>query len=108
MRAPPPSPLSATINTKRGRWRSIWARARSTPRGAPSSPLIHPVPGDDQYDTPDASGYFQYFGAAADPAGASYYSYQLGPLAHHRAELQLLGLRLHRLHPGPGDQHRAA
>ena len=42
-------------------------------------PLIHPVPGDDEFDTPDASGYFQYFGAAADPAGASYYSYQLGP-----------------------------
>jgi hypothetical protein len=42
-------------------------------------PLIHPVPGNDEYDTPDASGYFQYFGAAANPAGASYYSYQLGP-----------------------------
>ena len=77
MRAPPPSPLSATINTKRGRSPSIWARALST--WGTVKQLIHPVPGNDEYDTPDASGYFQYFGAAADPAGASYYSYQLGP-----------------------------
>jgi len=41
-------------------------------------PLIHPVPGNEDYATANASGYFQYFGGAADPAGASYYSYELG------------------------------
>lgn len=47
-------------------------------------PLISPVPGNHEYYTPDASGYFDYFngpGAASGPAGdrdKGYYSYDVG------------------------------
>jgi len=37
-----------------------------------------PTPGDHDYDTPGASGYFDYFGAAAGDRGKGYYSYELG------------------------------
>jgi hypothetical protein len=36
-----------------------------------------PVPGNHEYETPGAAGYFAYWGAAADPPGG-YYSYTLG------------------------------
>jgi acid phosphatase type 7 len=41
------------------------------------NPVVHPVPGNHEYDTSDASGYFQYFGAAANPP-AGYYSFNIG------------------------------
>lgn len=37
-----------------------------------------PVPGNHDYLTSGASGYFTYFGAAAGPSGKGYYSYDLG------------------------------
>ena len=37
-----------------------------------------PTPGNHEYTTPNAPGYFGYFGAAAGPAGLGYYSYDLG------------------------------
>jgi PKD repeat protein len=37
-----------------------------------------PSPGDDDYKTAGASGYFDYFGAAAGNRGEGYYSYDLG------------------------------
>jgi hypothetical protein len=37
-----------------------------------------PVPGNHDYETPGAAGYFGYFGASAGPAGLGYYSYRLG------------------------------
>ena len=37
-----------------------------------------PVPGNHDYDNPNAPGYFGYFGAAAGPAGKGYYSYDVG------------------------------
>ena len=37
----------------------------------------HPVPGNHDYDTPHAAGYFDYFGAAAGQPGRGYYSYDL-------------------------------
>ncbi|PYP43191.1 MAG: hypothetical protein DMD43_00090 [Gemmatimonadetes bacterium] len=37
-----------------------------------------PVPGNHDYQTAGARGYFGYFGAAAGPAGRGYYSYDLG------------------------------
>src|SRR5439155_557915 len=37
-----------------------------------------PVPGNHDYNTPGASGYFNYFGAAAGPSGKGYYSYNVG------------------------------
>ena len=37
-----------------------------------------PTPGDLDYQTAGAAGYFSYFGAAAGTAGEGYYSYDLG------------------------------
>jgi hypothetical protein len=39
---------------------------------------IHPSVGDHDYGTPDAAGYFNYFGAAASSGNNGYYSYELG------------------------------
>jgi hypothetical protein len=42
-------------------------------------PRWHPVPGNHEYETPNASGDFGYFGAAADPDGlGGYYSFSAG------------------------------
>ena len=35
----------------------------------------HPAPGDNEYDTPDAHGYFEYFGDAAGDPATGYYAY---------------------------------
>ena len=37
-----------------------------------------PVPGNHEYETPRAAGYFAYFGRLARPRGRSYYSFDLG------------------------------
>jgi len=37
-----------------------------------------PSPGNHDYATPGAAGYFRYFGAAAGDSGRGYYSYELG------------------------------
>ncbi len=37
-----------------------------------------PVPGNHEYRTPRAAGYFSYFGRSARPKGRSYYSFDLG------------------------------
>jgi hypothetical protein len=37
-----------------------------------------PVPGNHEYDTPGAAGYFHYFGGAAGDPAKGYYSYDLG------------------------------
>ena len=46
-----------------------WGRAKNRTR---------PTPGNHEYATPGASGYFSYFGAAAGEPGKGYYSYALG------------------------------
>lgn len=38
----------------------------------------HPVPGNHEYQTPGAAGYFGYFGAAAGTPGEGWYAYDLG------------------------------
>lgn len=38
----------------------------------------HPVPGNHDYKTPGATGYYDYFGTLAGPIGLGYYSYDLG------------------------------
>jgi len=40
-------------------------------------PRLHPAPGNHDYKTDDAAGYFGYYGPAAGPAGQGYYSYDL-------------------------------
>ncbi len=37
-----------------------------------------PVPGNHEYNTPGAAGYFNYYGTAAGEPGKGYYSYDLG------------------------------
>ncbi len=37
-----------------------------------------PAPGNHEYHTPGAAGYFKYFGSAAGDPGHSYYSFDLG------------------------------
>jgi hypothetical protein len=46
-----------------------WGRHKSRTR---------PAPGNHEYHTPRAAGYFKYFGAAAGEPGRSYYSFDLG------------------------------
>ncbi|WP_248962566.1 metallophosphoesterase family protein [Sphaerisporangium perillae] len=46
-----------------------WGREKSRTR---------PVPGNHDYNTPGASGYFAYFGSAAGDPHKGYYSYDLG------------------------------
>jgi hypothetical protein len=46
-----------------------WGRHRGRTR---------PAPGNHDYNTAGASGYFGYFGARAGPSGRGYYSYDLG------------------------------
>jgi len=38
----------------------------------------YPSPGNHDYHTPDAAGYFEYFGSRAGEPGKGYYSYDLG------------------------------
>jgi hypothetical protein len=45
-----------------------WGRHRSRTR---------PTPGEHEYGTPDAEGYFDYFGAAAGTEGEGWYSYDI-------------------------------
>lgn len=46
-----------------------WGRHRGRTR---------PSPGNHDYGTPGAAGYFRYFGAAAGEPGKGYYSYEIG------------------------------
>jgi len=50
-------------------YESSWGRHKARTR---------PAPGNHDYMTPGASGYFDYFGVAAGPPGEGYYSYDLG------------------------------
>jgi hypothetical protein len=40
--------------------------------------LIHPAPGNHDYDSGTGAPYFSYFGARAGPSGKGYYSYDVG------------------------------
>ena len=46
-----------------------WGRHRQRTR---------PAPGNHDYETPGASGYFDYFGANAGPRGLGYYTFDVG------------------------------
>jgi hypothetical protein len=41
-------------------------------------PVLRPTPGNHEYQTPGAAGYFDYFGAAAGNRAQGWYSYDLG------------------------------
>jgi acid phosphatase type 7 len=44
----------------------------------PFKPITYPVPGNHEYSTPGAAGYFDYFGARAGDPTRGYYSFDLG------------------------------
>jgi Calcineurin-like phosphoesterase len=46
--------------------------------GPPFKERTRPSPGNHEYETPGAPGYFEYFGAAAGDPNKGYYSYDLG------------------------------
>ena len=48
------------------------------PAWGPMRARMRPAPGNHEYRTTDASGYFSYFGAAAGTPGEGWYSYDLG------------------------------
>jgi acid phosphatase type 7 len=52
------------------------------PAWGPMGRRLRPAPGNHDYLTPDAAGYFGYFGRRAGAAGKGWYSYDLG--AHWR------------------------
>jgi calcineurin-like phosphoesterase family protein len=71
-----PFSRSATCSTRTGRWESSdratrWAGARTTA-------AAHPTPGNHEYGTSNAAGYFAYFGAAAGNPRRGYDSFDLG------------------------------
>lgn len=60
---------SGTDDNYRDCYTPTWGRHRDRTR---------PAPGNHDYETPNAAGYFRYFGAHAGPSGLGYYSYDLG------------------------------
>ena len=40
--------------------------------------ITHPIPGNHEYETANAAGYFNYFGAAAGRRARGYYSFNVG------------------------------
>jgi hypothetical protein len=48
------------------------------PTWGPMRPRLRPAPGNHEYETKGASGYFAYFGAGAGRIGEGWYSYDLG------------------------------
>jgi hemolysin type calcium-binding protein/calcineurin-like phosphoesterase family protein len=71
-----------------------WGRHRARTR---------PAVGNHEYGTPGAAGYFDYFGAAAGPAGKGWYSYDLG--AWHVIALNSNCAAVGGCHPG-SEQER--
>jgi Calcineurin-like phosphoesterase len=64
--------------------------------------ITHPVPGNHEYRTAGAAGYFDYFGAAASDRATGYYSYNIGAwhlialnseIAHDVASVQVAWLK---------------
>ncbi len=60
---------SATAAEFAGSYAPTWGRL---------DPISRPVPGNHEYRTPGASGYYGYFGSAAGDPAKGYYSYDIG------------------------------
>jgi hypothetical protein len=60
---------SGTLAQYRRFYGPSWGRFKARTR---------PVPGNHEYQTPGAAGYFAYFGKSARPKGRSYYCFDLG------------------------------
>jgi len=60
---------AGTVAEFQGSYDVSWGRFKA---------ISHPVPGNREYLTTGAAGYRTYFGAAAAPAGTTWYSFNLG------------------------------
>jgi hypothetical protein len=60
---------SGTAEEFRDCYDPTWGQFRS---------FTHPAPGNHEYNSPGAAPYYAYWGDRAGPAGAGYYSYELG------------------------------
>jgi hypothetical protein len=60
---------SGTLQEYANCFEPLWGRHKARMR---------PAAGNHEYDTPGASGFYSYFGAAAGEPGKGYYSYDLG------------------------------
>jgi hypothetical protein len=61
--------LNGTLAAYRASFAPTWGRLQ---------PILRPAPGNHEYQTPSATGYFDYFGAAAGARSQGWYSYDLG------------------------------
>lgn len=61
--------VSGTLAEFRGSYDASWGRLNG---------IARPVPGNHEYLTAGAKGYFSYFGAAGGNPGRGYYSYDIG------------------------------
>jgi fibronectin type III domain protein/calcineurin-like phosphoesterase family protein len=66
---------SGALSTFQTHYDPSWGRVRLGQGGAP---LTRPAPGNHEYQTTGAAGYFSYFGAAAGDPTKGYYSYDVG------------------------------
>ncbi|ALG11968.1 hypothetical protein AOZ06_38435 [Kibdelosporangium phytohabitans] len=53
-------------------------RQRYDPNFGQFRSIVHPTPGNHEYKTSSAAGYFDYFGALAGERGKGYYSFDVG------------------------------
>ena len=60
------------------RWRDFEFTACYDPTWGRHKARTRPSPGNHEYHTPEAAGFFEYFGAAAGNPGQGWYSYELG------------------------------
>ncbi|MCE5289696.1 MAG: DNRLRE domain-containing protein [Nocardiaceae bacterium] len=60
---------SGSMNNYNSNYQPTWGAFKSRTR---------PAPGNHEYETSGAAGYYQYFGSQAGPSGQGYYSYDLG------------------------------
>ena len=60
---------SGTLSAFNASYDPTWGRVRT---------ITHPAPGNHEYNTAGATGYYAYFGAAAGDPAKGYYSYELG------------------------------
>lgn len=58
---------------------ALWKfRASFAPTWGRLGPLLRPAPGNHEYGTPGAAGYYDYFGPLAGERSTGYYSFDLG------------------------------
>jgi hypothetical protein len=73
-----PDRIAALGDLQYDRGRLSEFRAAFAPTWGRFMARLRPAPGNHEYATPGADGYFDYFGARAGPARRGYYSYDLG------------------------------